>query len=829
MPALGPSGNFSSNDVRFYSAAGATSGHDADDRVVYDSASGKLYYDPDGNGAAAGQLIATLLPVSGANPPAVTAGNLMVLNGTTGAGFVITGTSGNDSLTGTDSNDTINGLAGNDTLDGGAGNDRLDGGAGDDSLIGGLGTDVLIGGDGNDTLDGTSNSPFGPGDSGEADTLDGGLGDDTYIVGPNDVILPDPGGIDTVISLDSWTLTAGLDNLQIRATPRIDGQSATGNELNNVIDVSGLDHVGIVHGMGGDDVIFAGQRQGGGVFGDDGNDTLHGENSTHLSLLSGGNGDDVLISGSEGQLTGGAGADSFVFNAPKFSPVITDFETGTDKIHLDARNMTALGSTGNYTANDPRFFAAAGATGGHDADDRVVYDTSTGRLWYDADGNGAGAAQLIATVNNAGVAASLVATDVAVDNGSAPPPSGMTINGTAGNDSLVGGPGNDTINGFAGNDTIDGGAGADSMVGGPGDDLYFVDNAGDQVVELQNEGIDEVRSSVDYALSAFVNNLTLIGSAVSGTGNAIDNVITGNALNNTLSGLDGNDTLNGGAGNDTLTGGLGNDSFIFNQTPGAANADQITDFTSGTDKIRLDGSVMTQIGASGNFAAGDARFFAAAGATGGHDADDRVVFNTTTGQLFYDADGNGAGSAQLIATLQSGAALAATDIAVDNGTAAPPPPPAPGVVINGTPGNDSLVGGSGNDTINGDDGNDSVEGGAGNDMLTGGSGTDSFVFREAGAANADVLTDFATNWDDLRFDAAGFAGIGAAGRFAADDARFFAAAGATGGHAADDRFVFDTSTGQLYYDDDGSGAHAAQLVLTLQAGAALTATDISVI
>src|SRR3981189_385979 len=78
-------------------------------------------------------------------------------------------------------------------------------------------------------------------------------------------------------------------------------------------------------------------------------------------------------------------------------------------------------------------------------------------------------------------------------------------------------------------------------------------------------------------------------------------------------------------------------------------------------------------------------------------------------------------------------------------------------------------------------------------------GTDSFVFREAGAANADVLTDFATGWDDLLFDAAGFAGVGAAGRFAAGDARFYAAAGASGGHTVDDRFVFNTSTGQLYY------------------------------
>jgi Ca2+-binding RTX toxin-like protein len=382
------------------------------------------------------------------------------------------------------------------------------------------------------------------------------------------------------------------------------------------------------------------------------------------------------------------------------------------------------------------------------------------------------------------------------------------------------------------------------MTGGAGDDVYSVDHLNDIVVELENGGIDEVRSSLDsYTLSDWVNNLTLVDFASNGTGNAIDNVITGNAMGNTLSGLDGDDTLNGGAWMDLLTGGAGADSFIFDQTPGPANADHIFDFTSGTDKIRLDGSVMTALGASGNFTAGDGRFFAAAGASAGHDADDRVVYNTTNGQLFYDADGNGAGSAQLIATLQSGAPLAATDIAVDNGTATPPP--AQGVLINGTAANDSLVGGSGNDTINGfagadtivggagndlidgNDGNDRLEGGAGNDTLSGSGGQDSFVFREAGAANADAVQGFATGWDNLQLDHNAMAALGATGTFAAADARFFAGAGAAGGHDADDRVVFNTSTGQLYYDDDGSGAHAAQLVLTLQAGATLAATDIS--
>jgi len=89
--------------------------------------------------------------------------------------------------------------------------------------------------------------------------------------------------------------------------------------------------------------------------------------------------------------------------------------------------------------------------------------------------------------------------------------------GTAGDNAanvLTGGAGNDLLNGFGGNDTLDGGAGADKMIGGDGDDLFYVDNAGDVVVEQQNAGIDEVRASVDYTLADWVNNLTLIGNAV---------------------------------------------------------------------------------------------------------------------------------------------------------------------------------------------------------------------------------------------------------------------------------------------------------------------------
>ncbi|HZS69960.1 MAG TPA: hypothetical protein VFA72_22865, partial [Burkholderiales bacterium] len=824
MSALGVSGRFSDGDVRFFAGAGATSGHDADDRIIYNTSTGELFYDADGSGAGSAQLIATLgaIPVGGThptNPLPLAATDILVVNGAP-------------------TGQMLNGTAGNDTLVGGAGNDTLNGFGGNDSLLGNEGADSLSGGDGNDTLDASVGFH---GDDGAIDTLDGGLGDDVYWVSSDgDIIVPDPGGIDTVRAHDtSWTLGAGLENLDL-VDDRGAAYSGTGNELNNTI--LGATEGGPLSGLGGDDLLVARNTQNTtGLSGGDGNDTLDGRGWHTIQF--GDAGDDLLLSGGgDDTMTGGAGADTFRFTTAG-DAVVSDFASGTDKLSFDGKAFTAIGASGNFSAGDARFFAGTAA---HDADDRIIFDAATGNLWYDADGNGGGAAVIVAHVTG-----NVVATDIAVINGTA----GQTINGTSGNDSLVGGAGNDTINGLGGNDTIDGGTGADSMVGGPGDDLYFVDNPGDIIVEQNLEGFDEVRSTASsYTLSDWINNLTLLSGAGNGTGNAIDNVITGNGAANGLSGGDGNDTLIGAGGNDTFSGGNGADAYVFNAAPGTANAGLITDFTSTTDVIRLDGRAMTAIGPSGTFASGDARFYAAAGANGGHDADDRVVYNITTGQLWYDADGSGSGAAQLIATLQGAPALAATDIAVDNGSSAPPPPP-PGSIVGtagndtmpgtagndsmfglggndvmaGGSGNDSIVGGAGNDTIYGDSNNDWIEGGAGNDSLSGGGDQDSYVFREYGAANADTVGDFASAWDMLRFDGTAFGALGGAGHFAAGDARFYAAAGASGGHDADDRIVYNISTGQLFYDADGSGAGAAQLVATIQGAPGVAAGDIWVI
>ena len=103
---------------------------------------------------------------------------------------------------------------------------------------------------------------------------------------------------------------------------------------------------------------------------------------------------------------------------------------------------------------------------------------------------------------------------------------------------------------------------------------------------------------------------------------------------------------------------------MFREAPTNSNFDRIADFIPGTDTLRFDDAAYGNIGGPGDFSAGDDRFLAGAGAKAGQDAEDRIVYNTSTGYLWYDADGSGAGGQQLIAILQGAPALAASDIVV---------------------------------------------------------------------------------------------------------------------------------------------------------------------
>jgi Ca2+-binding RTX toxin-like protein len=229
--------------------------------------------------------------------------------------------------------------------------------------------------------------------------------------------------------------------------------------------------------------------------------------------------------------------------------------------------------------------------------------------------------------------------------------------GNAGANALTGNTGNNALNGGDGNDTLRGGGGADTMTGGLGNDVFAVDSADDQIVELAGGGTDTVVSSISYILGSELENLTLSGAAViDATGNALANVLTGNGAANVLS---------GGLGNDTLRGGLGADTFVFDTALNAAtNVDTIGDFVSG-DHMQLSGAIFTALTPGGALAAG--QFFSGPGLTGSTGAVGQgagIYYDTTTGSMYYDADGAGGAAGLKFAVVTGHPALLPTDLIV---------------------------------------------------------------------------------------------------------------------------------------------------------------------
>jgi Ca2+-binding RTX toxin-like protein len=648
MGTLDANGNFAVGDERFV-ANSSGAAMEADDRVIYETDTRQIWFDPDGTGVAPRELIATLQ--SGATLAATD----IVVQGQGGGGGPAPGGA-------TEGNDTIDGTAGNDTIDGLGGNDLIRGHEGADSLSGSEANDTLVAARLN-SIEGFG--VFEMERDSAVDTLDGGMGDDVYHVDDRDaadVILPDPGGIDQVISWGgSWTLGPGLENLDIEF---MFGGSGTGNDLDNRI-VSGSEG-GTILGMDGNDTLSLEDHAEDVYFvrGGSGNDLLLGSAvSAGRDELFGDGGNDVLVAGGGvTNMTGGGDSDAFYFDTapdtvdpehtlPEDVERITDFASADDSIWLDANVMPALGASGPFRATDERY-AENGTGMAEDSSDRVIYNFSTGDLWYDPDGTGASERLYIALLQGA---PALGPTDIEVLNGTAPSPSGTVINGTSANDTLTGTSGDDTMNGLGGNDLfLAGSTGGDDVIdGGTGrDSIEFKDRATSAL--LVDFGPGYIFGDGSFSIS-----FTNIERVVAGN---FDDSLTGNSAAQTFAGQAGADAIAGLGGVDTLWGGGGADVFIYHEM-GTANADRLSDFASGSDKLYLDDAEFTAIGTMGNFGAGDTRFKANDRGTA-TDTNDRVVFNTSTGQLYYDADGNGAGAAQIIATVQSGATVAATDIVV---------------------------------------------------------------------------------------------------------------------------------------------------------------------
>jgi hypothetical protein len=220
---------------------------------------------------------------------------------------------------------------------------------------------------------------------------------------------------------------------------------------------------------------------------------------------------------------------------------------------------------------------------------------------------------------------------------------------------LIGNYATQTIVGNYGDNVLNGGSGGvDTLIGLYGNDTYAVGDSRTVVQEQAGQGFDTLVTAVSYQLAAGVSiELLAAQDRSSTTGLSLG----GNAFDQTIAGTAGADTLSGGGGNDVLLGGAGADSFAFTTALATGSVATLADFVAGTDHIQLSTGVFSAVGATL-----DANEFVTG--TAATTADQHIVYNATTGQVFYDADGSGSGAAVLFAVVAPGTALSATDFAM---------------------------------------------------------------------------------------------------------------------------------------------------------------------
>jgi Ca2+-binding RTX toxin-like protein len=588
----------------------------------------------------------------------------------------INGTAGDDTLRGTDEADLINGLGGNDLLEGGS-NDTLDGGLGADTMIGGTvfidnsgdrysgnlavvsstdfsirrqfinasssqyraeaipgtapvnlsGTyvdDILTGNDGPNVLDALPNIQ-----SRGSDTLRGLRGDDIYLVynTPN-LVFEDAGqGFDTVlVAIDpqfpysSYSLidprgrTGSTQSVEVLAMADHTGTASfllTGNDVAQV--VRGNAGSNTLIGAGGDDTLV-------GLAGDD----FYFAEAGDLVVEEAGQGFDTLIVGSSFgsaaayTLPAGLSIEAVALGNTLQGGSIIGNElsqriTGSDRDNVlngggGADTLVGLGGNDTYLVRGSGDVVIEANGGGAD----IVYSTVSYNL-------GENEVEALSTVDNS-------ATD--------------PIN-------LIGNFVSQTIVGNFGDNLLNGGGGADTLIGLRGNDLYAVGDSRTIVQESPGEGNDTLVTSVSYELRTEASIEVLsVQDRASTTGLALK----GNGQAQTVVGGAGADTIDGGGGADVLIGGAGADRFVFTTALGNGNVDGIADFAPGIDRIALFSGVFQNIG----LALDPNEFTVGTAAT---TAEQRIVYNQGTGQLFYDPDGTGATAATLFALVSPGTAL----------------------------------------------------------------------------------------------------------------------------------------------------------------------------
>ncbi|MEZ0170414.1 M10 family metallopeptidase [Microvirga sp. TS319] len=176
----------------------------------------------------------------------------------------------------------------------------------------------------------------------------------------------------------------------------------------------------------------------------------------------------------------------------------------------------------------------------------------------------------------------------------------------------------------------------------------------EQIAEL---GVGhEARGNIANALMYQGDLRSLIENAIGGSGN---DTITGNSIANILKGGAGADRLDGREGNDVLYGGSGKDVFVFDTKPsGTSNLDRIADFSVTDDTVSLENAVFTKLKAG---KLPSTAFWIGSKA---HDSSDRIVYDSTKGDLYYDPDGTGKTASIEFAQVSKGLKMTANDFLV---------------------------------------------------------------------------------------------------------------------------------------------------------------------
>ncbi len=385
----------------------------------------------------------------------------------------------------------------------------------------------------------------------------------------------------------------------------------------------------IIYGLGGNDTIYGGSG-GDTIYGGAGKDILHGEG-----------GNDTLVGGS-----------------------------GSDKLYGGLGNDILNGGAGKDLLD-----------GGEGFDYASYADATTGviaRLDYPSQNTGEAAGDTYVSIE--GLIGSAYADELHGDSGD------NTLKGGGGRDTLYGGAGKDKLYGEAGSDYLYGGAGNDILIGGAGKDLLdggegfdyasYVDAKTGVIARLDNPSLNTGEAEGDIYVSiegligsAHADELhgdggdnTLKGGAGKDKlfGGAGNDKLFGDAGDDRLNGGSGDDILDGGEGKDRLTGGAGKDTFVFSTALGASNVDTITDFTSVDDMIQLSSSIFEGL-AKGALKASAFKDIA----MGSVDASDRILYDSTTGALYFDRDGSGSTYQPVqFAILENNAAISAADFFV---------------------------------------------------------------------------------------------------------------------------------------------------------------------